>query len=199
MQTSETTDFRQRKNSSAFKGTLLSVILVPALAVLAALSWPCLIASRWVRDRREHRFRARMRAEGRFLLWQDFRRNMRESGGTCIEQRFSPKGPVRFWWTPENVYEESPFEIIDWFTMRKGGRFAPFISWCHQRYTSLDSGGALLVDTAGISRREIYTLWSECRSERRKARWIEVAPIEILPWRSDTVPVPADARNPAAD
>ena len=44
------------------------------------------------------------------------------NGGTCIEEKFSPKGPVRFWWTPENVHRESPHEIIDWFTMRKGRR-----------------------------------------------------------------------------
>ena len=77
---------------------------------------------------------------------------MQETGGTCIEERFSPKGPVRFWWTPENVYGESPYEIIDWFTMRKGGRAEPFIRWCRERYTNADGGSAVLVETGPCRR-----------------------------------------------
>ena len=67
--------------------------------------------------------------------------------------------------------------------MRKGRRGEQFVYWCRQRYTSADQGSAVLVDTALVPRREIYALWSECRSESSKARWVEVAPPEILPHR----------------
>ena len=98
------------------------------------------------------------------------------TGGTCIEEKFSPKGPVRFWWTPEDVTANRRTQIIDWFTMRKGVRFEPFILWCRERYTSADGGSAVLVDTWGVPKREIYALWSECRSESRSGtrRWSRI-------------------------
>jgi hypothetical protein len=108
---------------------------------------------------------------------------MHAEGGTCIEEKFSPKGPVRFWWTPEDVHRESPHEIIDWFTMRKGRRYEPFVHWCRGRYTGAEKGSAVLVETWGVPKNEIYALWSECRSDSSVARWIEVAPPEILPRR----------------
>jgi hypothetical protein len=139
-----------------------------------------------MRQHREHAFRSLMKTQGRLISWQDFLRAMRGRGGTCIEERFSPKGPVRFWWTPENAYGESPHEIIDWFTMRKGRRGDLFVHWCRERYTSADRGSAVLVDAALVPKREIYALWSECRSDAAKARWVEVAPPEILPRRPGT-------------
>jgi len=65
--------------------------------------------------------------------------------------------------------------------MRKGRQYEPFVRWCRARYTSADGGSAVLVDTPLVPRREIYALWSQCRSDAMKAQWIEVAPPEILP------------------
>jgi hypothetical protein len=124
-----------------------------------------------------------MKSRGRLIAWPEFVRAMHERGGTCLEEKFSPKGPVRFWWTPEDVQRESPHEIIDWFTMRKGRQYVPFVHWCRARYTSADGGSAVLVDAPLAPRREIYALWSECRSDAAKAKWIEVAPPEILPHK----------------
>ena len=115
------------------------------------------------------------------MPWPELVRAMRETGGTCIEEKFSTKGPVRFWWTQEDVYRESPYEIIDWFTMRKGFKGLEFAHWCRARYTHADKGSAVLVDTGLVSKRVIYAMWSECRSDANKARWVEVAPPEILP------------------
>jgi hypothetical protein len=125
----------------------------------------------------------RMKSCGKLMPWAEFLQTMRDEGGTCIEERFSPKGPVRFWWTQENVYDESPYPIIDWFTMRKGRQAEPFIHWCRERYTRADGSNAVLVDTGLVARREIYALWSECRSNVAKARWVEVAPPEIVPHK----------------
>jgi hypothetical protein len=117
------------------------------------------------------------------IPWAEFLLAMHTDGGTCIEEKFSPKGPVRFWWTPENLQRESPHEIIDWFTMRKGRRYEPFVHWCRERYTGAEKGSAVLVETWGVPKKQIYALWSECRSNAAKARWVEVAPPEILPRR----------------
>jgi hypothetical protein len=160
------------------------VLLVPVFAGLALLAVPYIFILGWARQHREHCFRMRMKSRGRLMPWAEFLRAMRDSGGTCIEERFSPKGPVRFWWTPENVHRESPYPIIDWFTMRKGRQAEPFIHWCRERYTGANDGKAVLVDTGLVARRDIYALWSECRSNAATAQWVEVAPPEIVPHRA---------------
>ena len=69
--------------------------------------------------------------------------------------------------------------------MRKGSRCDAFVLWCRERYTNADSGSAIMVETWGVPKKEIYALWAECRPESNKARWVEVAPPEILPKRRD--------------
>src|ERR1700690_1130714 len=136
----ETENPIERKEQSGFTGAVLGIVMIPILAIGACFVIPYIFILRWVRHLREHRFHKRMRSCGRLISWADFLRTMRGSTGTCIEERFSPKGPVRFWWTPENVHKESPYEIIDWFTMRKGFRGEQFIHWCRAHYTSADTG-----------------------------------------------------------
>lgn len=174
---------QEQKRHDTLLGAVLGVVLIPVVFIGAVLAIPYGVFLRWTRQRRELQLRALMKSQGRWISWQDFLRAMHARGGTCIEERFSPKGPVRFWWTSENVYAESPHEIIDWFTMRKGFRGSAFVHWCRQRYTGVDAGSAILVDAALVPKRQIYALWSECRSESSKARWVEVAPPEILPHR----------------
>ena len=171
------------KQPSTWMDAVMGVAMIPVLFVGACLAIPYTIAARWLRLHREHKLRLLMKSRGRLITWTEFVRAMHERGGTCIEEKFSPKGPVRFWWTPEDVHRESPHEIIDWFTMRKGRQHEPFVHWCRARYTNEDGGSAMLVDTPLVSHREIYALWSECRSNASKAQWVEVAPPEILPHK----------------
>jgi len=172
----------ERPPSTAM-GAVLGVAMIPVLAVGACLAIPYTVGARWLRMHREHKLRLLMKSRGRLIAWPEFVRAMHERGGTCLEEKFSPKGPVRFWWTPEDVHRESPHEIIDWFTMRKGRQYEPFVHWCRARYTNAEQGSAVLVDTPRVPRREIYALWSECRPDKAKARWIEVAPPEVLPHK----------------
>ncbi len=193
MQTPETENMRELRPSTAFLGAVVGLLLTPVLAVAALVALPYILVLGWMRQHREHRFRMRMKSRGRLMPWAEFVRTMRGKAGscsasgtcsacgTCIEERFSPKGPVRFWWTPEDVHGQSPYPIIDWFTMRKGRSAEPFIRWCRERYTRPDGSGAVLVDTGLVSHRDIYALWSECRSEAAGTRWVEVAPPEIVP------------------
>jgi hypothetical protein len=181
MQIEEPERERKRKRLAAYGGPVVEVLVLPVLVAGAVLAVPFGFLTRWTREHREHKLRMLMKSRGRLITWTELLRAMREKGGTCIEERFSPKGPVRFWWTPENVYRESPYEIIDWFTMRKGRAAEPFIRWCRERYTSAEAGSAVLVDTPFVPRREIYRLWAECRSDAAMAKWVEVAPPEIVP------------------
>jgi hypothetical protein len=180
MRTRETEREPGKKQPSKASNLVLGVATVPVLLVGAGLVISSAAILRWKRKREEHGLRAAMKAQGRVVSWTEFLEKMRSSGGTCIEERFSPKGPVRFWWTQDDVSAKSPHRIIDWFTMHKGGAAKPFVHWCRERYTG-PAGKALIVDTRGVGKDEIYALWSECRSESCAARWVEVAPPEILP------------------
>lgn len=168
-------------------GAAMGMAMLPVLFVGACLAVPYTLGARWMRTHREHKLRLQMKSLGRLMTWAEFVKAMRERGGTCIEEKFSPKGPWRFWWTPDDVQSESPHEIIDWFTMRKGRQHELFVHWCRACYTNSESGTAMMVDATRVSRREIYALWAECRSDTSKANWIEVAPPEILPHRSGAV------------
>ncbi len=168
---------------STAMGAVIAVAVVPVLFVGACLAVPYTVGARWLRSRGEYKLRLLMKSRGRLMTWAEFVRTMRERGGTCIEEKFSPKGPWRFWWSPEDVQRGSPHEIVDWFTMRKGRQHETFVHWCRARYTSAENGSAVLVDAARVSRREIYALWAECRSDTAKAKWVEVAPPEILPHK----------------
>lgn len=183
MQTEQPERNQERKRLAAWLEPILELLMIPVLAIGACLAIPFGFLWRWMRQHREHKFRMLMKSRGRLVTWQELLRAMHEEGGTCIEERFSPKGPVRFWWTREDVYHESPYEIIDWFTMRKGRGAEPFIRWCRERYTSADRGSAVLIDAPFVPKREIYALWAECRSEATQARWVEVAPPEIVPHK----------------
>ncbi len=183
MQTPETEKPREQKPFAAALGAILGVLLIPVLLLGACFAFPYTFVLRRMRQRREHKLKLLMKSRGRFIAWQELVHYLRDAGGTCIEERFSPKGPVRFWWTREDVHRESPYEIIDWFTMRKGFKGEQFVHWCRTRYTSPDTGSAVLVDTTLVPKRQIYALWAECRSNAKAARWVEVAPPEILPRR----------------
>ena len=188
MQPPATESQMDQKWHNSVTGVLVAILFLPVLLLAGCFIIPYIFILGWIRQIREFRFHRRMQVQGRLIGWQEFLRNMRGVGGTCIEEKFSAKGPIRFWWTPDNVLRESPHAIIDWFTMRKGGRFAPFIYWCRDRYTNAYRGSATLVETAGVPRREIYRLWSSCRSEESIAKWIEVAPPEILSEKQPEVP-----------
>ncbi len=180
MSSPETKRVPGRKQPSTASNVALGVAIMPVLLAGAGLAISSATVLRWKRRHEELSLRAAMKAQGRVLTWAGFLSKMRTLGGTCIEERFSPKGPMRFWWTQDDVSAESPHGIIDWFTMHKGGAATPFVHWCREHYTGSD-GNALLVDTRGVSKEVIYALWSECRSESCAARWVEVAPPEILP------------------
>jgi hypothetical protein len=86
-----------------------------------------------------------MKVNGRTIDWEHFIREINDGHGTLIVERFSFKGPIRMWWTGENVYEECPYPLVDWLTMTKDTNFDAVRDWCHNRYTGA-SASALLVE-----------------------------------------------------
>lgn len=126
-------------------GIVGGLLLLPLMLIGGALSIPYTIVARRVVARRERRFADSMRVAGRTMDWERFIREINDGHGTLIVERFSLKGPIRMWWTKENVYEVCPHPLVDWFTLSTDTSFDPVRGWCHSRYTS-GTGSGLLVD-----------------------------------------------------
>jgi hypothetical protein len=176
----------ERKTGKGLRviGMPLSLLFIPVLAIAAGISIPVAIVASRVMRRREKAFRRHMQACGRVMEWADFIRAVDESRGTLIEERYSLKGPVRWWWTLENVYEVCPHAIVDWLTMLHEPSFRPVSEWFRERYTSPDQGKAFLVSLENRPRGEAEDLRSRLHSESGTVRWIEVVPPESLRNRS---------------
>jgi hypothetical protein len=86
-----------------------------------------------------------MKVNGRTIDWEHFIREINEGHGTLIVERFSFKGPIRMWWTGDNIYEVCPYPLVDWLTMARDTNFDALRGWCHNRYTGT-SANALLVE-----------------------------------------------------
>ena len=166
-----------RKGPREF-GPLHAIWFVPALAIAAVLSIPVAFVASVVQKRREQSFKKQMKAAGRVMDRRDFEQVLQEGRGTVIVESHSLKGPVRWWWTGENLYDICPFPLVTWWeTMPNDERYRPLAEWCRREYTSIDQGRALLVDLqspeggVNIDRTALHSA---------QTKWFEVAPPERL-------------------
>lgn len=95
--------------------------------------------------RREHRFRAQMKAAGRYITWQDLLPSLKAGQGTLLEES-SGTGPYRIWYTPDDVLAKgepisSDEELLGVFS---GKICHLFNSRCCREYLAPDDGKAFL-------------------------------------------------------
>jgi hypothetical protein len=154
-------------------GRVAGVLLLPLLLVGGALSIPYTAVARRLRARRERRFSDSMRSNGRTMRWAHFIREIEDGHGTLIIERFSFKGPIRLWWTPDDVYELCSYPLVDWLTMANDTNFDAVRDWCYDRYTSA-TASALLVDG---SKEQWRTIRGDGQLALREGiRYLEVPP-----------------------
>lgn len=126
-------------------------IYLPLLLIVAAISVPVTYLRNWRVRRSERKFREQMRDAGRLMTWDEFELALIERHGTTIEELLSIKGPVRLWWTPEDVRSISPTKCPDqtqaqafWFE-RQPSELQSYFEWCFAEFTNPRFGGARLV------------------------------------------------------
>lgn len=88
----------------------LSLLFIPVLLVAGLLSIPVGAVMVVYFRHSERRFVKTMRQEHRVMNEPDFAAVLQERRGTLIEEWFSNKGPVRYWWTSDDVPAASPFK-----------------------------------------------------------------------------------------
>lgn len=148
----------------------LSLLMLPLLFLASAISIPVGIVAQAFVDRRETKFAKRMSAVGRSIEWQAFEHELSVARqGTAIVEWFSLKGPVRIWWTPEELGASDGSHGDELPPCMR----APTCSYCAQmrhRYTDPAKGTARLVRYASRKEHE-----SRGRIERiRGARHISI-------------------------
>jgi len=155
-----------------------AIWFVPALAIAAVLSIPVGLVVSAVQRNRERSFKKRMKAAGRVMGRRDFEQVLTEGRGTVIVESQALKGPFRWWWTGESLYDICPFPLVTWLeSMRNDECYRPLAEWCRREYTNIDQGRALLVDLASPEG-GVNIDRSALRSA--KIKWFEVVPPERL-------------------
>lgn len=112
------------------------LLLTPLLLVISVLYVPYMMIVFAAMAHSERKFAKSMRLKGRTMDWADFTRELDGSRGTLIIERFDWVGPIRSWWTTDNVLEICPYPLAEWFTMLKDSEFDRARRWCHEEYTS---------------------------------------------------------------
>jgi hypothetical protein len=174
---------RQTRKRPREFGPAHAIWFVPVLAFAALLSIPVGLVLSATMKRRERSFKRRMKEAGRVMNHRDFEQMLREGSGTLIIESHSRKGPFRWWWTAESVYDLCPFPLLTWFmSMPNDERYRPLAEWCRREYTNSNDGRALLVELA--SPEGGFTI-DRTRVESAKMKWFEIAPPEKLRYYRD--------------
>lgn len=113
------------------------------------------------------------------MPWPDFRLAVDEARGTLIVEQYSLKGPFRWWWTPDDLYDMCPIPVVDCLEgMPNDERYRPLAEWCRQMYMSTEGGRGLLID--GVPNDDIAFPESALGSQCERLKWLKVAPPESL-------------------
>jgi len=88
------------------------------------------------------------------MEWADLQRALKGQRGRLISEAFSFDGPVRGWWTEDDVVAVSPYaedpEALVWYDDRD-----PFSEWIYLTYTNPSTGKALLLSEQCLAELEL--------------------------------------------
>jgi len=98
---------------------------------------------------KETRFARKMKLAGRMMPEPQYAAALDDKRGTLIEEWFSNKGPVRYWWTEDDIPSVTPFARTAFGVEAVWGReYDEFSLWCHNKY--LESNNARFVSASYV-------------------------------------------------
>jgi hypothetical protein len=112
-------------------------------------------------ERAEKEVRSRLVAAGRFMSWNEVENRLKSGEGTLIFQLCSPKGPLRDWWTEDDLITPAPFPLPTSMTETVKMKSQPLLDYanaCFARYVAVEGGTAKLTE---VPRREPWTKLTE--------------------------------------
>jgi hypothetical protein len=149
MEQSFTTLFKRAPELSKPKKIMLGVLVFPfflPLVILFAISIPWTQINRLNQRRKERKFTEQMSASGRLMTWKALQLALDHRQGTVIGEYLSMSGPLRVWWTSDDIPAVSPHrwereKHLAWLEPE----FLPFFKWTYEQFTNPKSGLARLV------------------------------------------------------
>lgn len=123
----------------------IMVLLVPLVLVVISLFGAYAVAANYNVERR---LRSKMRRGNRYLSYSDVRRRISERGSLIIESPSLGWNVTRAWWTPDDLLSESAVASPNDEQRRQSAkemRSLDWDEWCWRRYTSPETGKALLL------------------------------------------------------
>lgn len=147
---------------------IVNVLVLPMLFIAAGLSIPVSVVRRIVERRREARFAQDMKIVGRMTAWSEVASEMEEGNGTVICEWLSMKGPVRAWWTPDDIVAISPYSCsLDEYPDFFDAELVNFFKWCGERYTCPVGGNGKLIIVPKALQDSTHTKMDHFRSANR--------------------------------
>jgi hypothetical protein len=153
-----------------FGARLLGCLVGIPIAFLGTMiSIPAMLVRKWHFQWNEARFGRRMRSMGRFLTDQEIHKAIADrQNGTLIVEWLGSDGPVRYWWTEEDIATSSPYPCcFDRFPNFWENPPPPFYAWCRSRYMDPLKGSARVVEVAKKSHLEWHALVAELLARHR--------------------------------
>jgi len=122
----------------------LGVMIYLCLAIL--LSTPYLLVKNYVANKRRSRFESRMLGLGRTIDLMEVLEIVKEGRGTILQEHLFRRGwGVRRWWIPNNLLQNSPYQLPTSFEQAHTADFEVACRWLFERYTSPVTGTAKLI------------------------------------------------------
>ena len=129
---------------------LLSPLFFLVFLVLAVVSVPVEFCYRLRQRREEQRLRPRLAAAGRLIEWAEVEAKFGRGEGTLIVQHCSPKGPIREWWTEDDLAGAAPAPLpVCVKSPPAEGQLQvlrDYAGGCSGRYVDLEAGTAKLTE-----------------------------------------------------
>jgi hypothetical protein len=145
----------------------LFILLLLVGVVIAGVLIPVDFVYRYVYHLRQQRLdkqlRSRLVATGRFLEWSEVEAKLQKGEGTLIVEHCAPKGPIREWWTADDLIAASPVPLpLSLYSQIAAEHWKPlqeYATSCVARYLDGEMGLAYLT--------EIPVLWDRRLASRR--------------------------------
>jgi hypothetical protein len=129
---------------------LMVPLFFVGLLCMSVVSVPVELAYRIMQWQGEKRLRPRLTGAGRFLEWPAVEAKLMAGEGTLIVEHLSPKGPIREWWSKDDLIAAAPVPLpASLRSLPVEGQVQPlqeFAAVCAARYTDTNSGEAKLTE-----------------------------------------------------
>ena len=125
---------------------LLSPLFIPFILIGLLVSIPADLIGSFLRAKRERMLKRDLSEAGRFLQNDDLKARLESGSGTLIVVLHTPKGPVREWWTNDDIINTAPSPLPARIDDCKSHELKAYAKSCVEKYTINNADTAMLTN-----------------------------------------------------